>query len=47
MRAARNAGMLTVWKRNDDFPDAPCDARFDDFDDLPRIIRDLENPPNC
>lgn len=45
MQAARNAGMLAVWKRNDDFPDAPCDARFDHFDDLPGIIRDLEKHP--
>lgn len=41
MQAARNAGMHTVWKRNDDFPDAPCDARFDDFNELPGIIRAL------
>ncbi len=45
MQAARNAGMLAVWKRNDDFTDAPCDARFDHFDDLPGIIRDLETRP--
>ncbi|WAC18603.1 HAD family hydrolase [Luteolibacter sp. SL250] len=43
MQAPRNAGMLAVWKRNDDHADAPCDARFDHFDQLPRIIRELEN----
>jgi putative hydrolase of the HAD superfamily len=45
MQAARNAGMLAVWKRNDDFSDAPCDARFDHFDDLARVIRNLEQNP--
>ena len=45
MQAARNAGMHTVWKRNADFEDAACDARFDDFSELPGIIRGLSSLP--
>jgi len=41
MQAARDAGMLAVWKRNDDFQNAPCDAEFVHFDELPGVISTL------
>lgn len=43
MRAARDVGMLSFWKRNPDFSDVSCDASFDDLSELPAILRNHQN----
>lgn len=39
MRAAREVGMLSIWKRNDDFREVLCDHIIDELRELPVILR--------
>lgn len=39
VEAAKNAGMLSFWKRNEDFTNVVCDAAFDHLRELPNILR--------
>lgn len=41
VKAARDAGMLALWKRNADFHDVPCDGVVDDLSDIPRLMPSL------
>lgn len=41
MKGARDAGMLSFWKRNADFSEVACDGSFGDLSELPAIVRQL------
>jgi putative hydrolase of the HAD superfamily len=48
IKGAHEVGMRTIWKRNQDFPAAPCaDAVINDLDELPILIERLQQacPP--
>jgi len=43
MKGAKDAGMRTIWKKNDRENDCPwADAVFDDFAELPMLITELK-----
>lgn len=39
IQAASRAGLKTIWKRNADFSEVVYDAAFDDFSELPMLLR--------
>lgn len=46
IQAARDAGMVSFWKRNADYASAPCDEAFDHLSELPEMLRNHQKAAN-